>query len=111
MRTLLNLTESDFEMETAGALVPILDFGDESEYYITYGHIPFDEMEQYARLFIAESGGDPSDTDYWGSLDDTTWGYAVAIESFDEDRGYSLKWNNITSDTEGAFPVTILSVW
>lgn len=112
MRTMVHVTETDFEYETeSGSIIPILDFGEQSEYYITYGHIPSDEMEEYAHLLITEFGGDPGDKESWGNVEDVTWGWAVAYESHDPDSEFELKWNNITSDTDGAFPVTIISVW
>lgn len=112
MKTLVHLTETDFEYELEdGSVIPILDFGERGEYYITYGHIPYDEMEEHARQLITVLGGDPGDKESWGDVDDVTWGWAIAEESLDADEDYTLKWANITGDTEGAFPVTIISVW
>lgn len=108
MKTLVFVNESDFEYETTdGRVIPVLDFGNDSEYYITYGHIPFEEMEEHVQSLNQEYGIDSEDF----SADEMSWRWAIAQESDDPDNPFELKWLNVTSETEGSFPITLLSVW
>lgn len=112
MKTLLRLTESDFEFELDnGEVIPVLDFNEDSQYYITYGHIPEDEMTMYVKRLIEEFGEDPDDRESWGALDDIAWTWAIAYEDDNPETVYNIQWNDIDSNSESAFPVTILTVW
>lgn len=112
MKTLIELRESDFETSIGGEdFLPILDFGEESEYYITYGHIPFEEMVEYAKQHLLYIGEDPEDKEIY-SLEDVSWRWAIAYDSdYNDDGDFTLRWKEIGPKTDGAFPITLLSIW
>lgn len=108
MKTLVHLTESDFEYETSdGKVIPVLDFGEASEYYITYGHIPFEEMEEHVRDLMVEYGFDLEEI----RTDELSWRWAIAYESSESDNGWLIKYEDISSESTGSFPITLYSVW
>lgn len=108
MKTLVKIDESDFEYETSdGRVIPVLDFGNDSEYYITYGHIPFEEMEEHVRDLMAEYDILEEGQDF----SELSWRWAIAFTAEYTEDEFELRWQDISPDDNGAFPITLLTVW
>lgn len=110
MLTRIEVTESDFEISLDGNdFLPILDIGEDSQYYVSWGHVESSEMIGYCNKHLEHLGEDLDD--YKLSEEDITWEWAIALESRDAEHDFTLRWSNVGPETVGAFPITIVSIW
>jgi len=112
LQSKIEVTESDFEIDlNDGSYLPILDIEASNRYYVTYGHIPGEEMVDYCNQHLAYMEEDLDD--FKLSEEDVVWTYAVAFDSYghDTDRDFVLRWNEISPDEEGSFPITLVTLW